>query len=85
MGTHMPYGITQCYLSPDRGNIPDLTPAEAGTQFSDPGGCKVELFGKIDSDSLVWLMTPYLCFYLLFTKTTTAHLTAFWGTAQASC
>jgi len=53
MGTHMPYGITQCYLPPDRGNIPDLTPAEAGTQFSDPGGCKVELFGKIDSDSLV--------------------------------
>ena len=31
----MPYGITQCYLPPDRGNIPALTPAEAGTRFSD--------------------------------------------------
>jgi len=31
-GTHMPYGITQCYLPPDRGDIPALTPAEAGTR-----------------------------------------------------
>jgi len=30
----MPYGITQCYLPPDRGE----NPAEAGTRFSDPGG-----------------------------------------------
>ena len=36
-GTHMPYGITQCYLPPGRGDIPAVTPAEAGTQFSDPG------------------------------------------------
>ena len=34
----MPYGITQCYLIPDRGDIPAITPAEAGTLFSDPGG-----------------------------------------------
>ena len=34
----MPYGITQCYLPPDRGGIPAFTPAEAGTRFSDPGG-----------------------------------------------
>ena len=34
----MPYGITQCYMTPDRGDIPALTPAEAGTLFSDPGG-----------------------------------------------
>ena len=34
----MPRGITQCYLQPDRGEIPALTPAEAGTRFSDPGG-----------------------------------------------
>jgi len=27
---HMPYVITQCYLPP-------VTPAEAGTRFSDPG------------------------------------------------
>jgi len=32
----VPYGITQCYLPPGRGDIPACTPAEAG--FSDPGG-----------------------------------------------
>jgi len=37
-GTHMPYGITQCYLPLGRGDIPAFTPTEAGTQFSDPGG-----------------------------------------------
>jgi len=37
-GTHIPYGITQCYLLPDRGDIPAFTPAEAGTRLSDPGG-----------------------------------------------
>ena len=31
----MPYGITQCYLPPDRGTIPALTPTKAGTRFSD--------------------------------------------------
>ena len=28
----MPHGIAQCYLPPDRGDIPALTPAEAGTR-----------------------------------------------------
>ena len=37
-GTHMPHGITQCYLPPGRGDIPVLTQAEAGTRLSDPGG-----------------------------------------------
>jgi len=37
-GTHMPYRITQCYVPPDRGDIPAVTPAEAGTRLSDPGG-----------------------------------------------
>ena len=32
-GTHMPHGITT-----GRGDIPALTPAEAGTRFIDPGG-----------------------------------------------
>jgi len=43
----MPYGITQCYLSPDRGDIPAFTPAEAGTRLSDPGGMQgwVDLVG----------------------------------------
>jgi len=26
--THMPHGITQCYLPPGRGDIPALTPAK---------------------------------------------------------
>jgi len=34
----VPYGITQCYLPPGRGDIPVFTPAEAGTRFSDHGG-----------------------------------------------
>ena len=37
-GTHMLYRITECYLPPDRGDIPAFTPAEAGTRLSDPGG-----------------------------------------------
>jgi len=46
-GTHVPYGITQCYLPPGRGDIPAFTPAEAGTRFSDPGGMRgcVDLVG----------------------------------------
>jgi len=32
----MPYGTTQCYLPPGRGDIPAFTPAEAGTRLSDP-------------------------------------------------
>jgi len=39
----MPYGITQCCLPPVRGDIPALTPAEAGTRFNPPEGCKAEL------------------------------------------
>ena len=27
-GTHVPYGITQCYLPPGRGDIPAFTPAD---------------------------------------------------------
>ena len=38
MGNRMPYGITQCYLPPGRGDFPPFTPAKAGTRFSDPGG-----------------------------------------------
>ena len=37
-GIHIPYGITQCYVPPGRGDIQAFTPAEAGTRFSDPGG-----------------------------------------------
>ena len=35
----MSYRITQCYLLPDRGDIPAFTQAElAGTRLSDPRG-----------------------------------------------
>ena len=36
-GTRMPYGITRCYLPPDRSDISAFTPAETGTRLSDPG------------------------------------------------
>ena len=51
-GTHMPHGITQCYLPPGRGDIPALTPAEAGTQLSDPGGMQgwVDLVGLLHTE-----------------------------------
>ena len=41
--THRPYGITRCYLPPDRGDIPAFTPAEVGMRLNDAGGCKAEL------------------------------------------
>ena len=40
--SHAAWDHTQCYLPPDRGDIPALTPAEAGTRLSDPEGCKAE-------------------------------------------
>jgi len=48
----MPYRITQCYLPPDRGDIPAFTPAEAGTRLSDPGGMQdwVDLVGLLHTD-----------------------------------
>jgi len=51
-GTHMPYRITQCYLPPGRGDIPALTPAEAGTRLSDLGGMQgwVDLVGMLHTE-----------------------------------
>ena len=51
-GTHMPHGITQCYLPPGRGDIPALTPAEAGTRLSDPEGMQgwVDLVGLLHTE-----------------------------------
>jgi len=48
----MPYGITQCYLPPGRGDIPALTQAEAGTRLSDPGGMQgwVDLVGLLHTE-----------------------------------
>ena len=49
----MPYGITQCYLPPSRGDIPAFTPAKAGTRFSDPEGMQ----GWVDPGG--WLEMVY--------------------------
>ena len=48
----MPYRITQCYLPPDRGDIPAFTPAEAGTLLSNPGGMQgwVDLVGLLHTE-----------------------------------
>ena len=55
-GTDMPYRIAQCYLPPDRGDIPALTPAEAGTRLSDPGGMQ----GWVDLDGWLHIEMVYL-------------------------
>jgi len=50
----MPYGITQYYLPrhPGRGDIPAVTPAEAGTRLSDPKGMQgqVDLVGWLQPE-----------------------------------
>jgi len=48
----MPHRITQCYLPPGRADIPALTPAEAGTRLSDPGGMHgwVDLVGWLHTE-----------------------------------
>jgi len=45
----MPYAITQCYLPPGRGDILAFTPAEDGIRFSDPGGMRVSVLGKLST------------------------------------
>jgi len=42
-GTHMPYGITQCYLPPGKGDIPAFTPAKLVLDSAIPERCKAEL------------------------------------------
>jgi len=47
----MPHGITQCYLPLGRGDIPALTPAEAGTRLSDPGDARLsDLVGLLNTE-----------------------------------
>jgi len=43
MGNHMPYGITQCYLTPCSGDFPAFTTAKAVIDLATPEGCKAEL------------------------------------------
>jgi len=37
-GTHMPYRITQCYLPPDRGDVPAFTPSRSCYSIKRPRG-----------------------------------------------
>ena len=39
----MPYGITQCYLPPGRGEISAFTPAKLVLDLATPEICKAEL------------------------------------------
>ena len=51
----MPYGITQCYLPPGRGDIPAFTAAKAGTRFSDPRGVQ----GWVDTGGWLEMVYPH--------------------------
>jgi len=52
--THMQYTrrITECYLPPDRGDIPAFAPAEASTRLSHPGGMQgwADLVGLLHTE-----------------------------------
>jgi len=48
--TDMPCRITQCYLPPDRGDIPAFTPAEAGIRLSNPRGRQVDRVGLLHTE-----------------------------------
>ena len=51
----MPYGITQCYLPPGRGDIPAFTTAKAATRFSNPGGMQ----GWVDPGGWLEMVYPH--------------------------
>ena len=50
----MPHGITQCYLPPGRGDIPALTPAEAGMKRGVPSttGSSASVGGSDESKAI---------------------------------
>ena len=52
MGSRVPWG-SHCNLPPSRGNIPALTPAEAGTRLSDPRRMQgwVDLVGWLPTET----------------------------------
>jgi len=54
-GIHVPYGITQCYLPPGRGDIPVFTLLiKAGTRFSDPGGMYNDMQRYLNAE--LWIL-----------------------------
>ena len=73
----MPHGITQCYLPPGRGDIPALTPAEAGTRLSDSGMQGwVDLVGRLPLLSTRPAVTPATL------KKAATNFAAWWTEAQ---
>jgi len=42
-GNHMPYGITQCYLSSSSGDFPALPQPKLVLDLAIPEGCKAEV------------------------------------------
>ena len=67
-GTLMPHGITQCYLPPGRGDIPALTPAEAGTRLSDPGGMQGSRRKEVDRQFIGRSIDILVCVVCSFVK-----------------
>jgi len=55
--THVPYGITQCYLPPGRGDIP----IKAGTWFSDPRRMQgwADLVGLVTEQTVVLIVIHF--------------------------
>ena len=64
----MSYHTTQCHLPSSRRDISALTPAEAGTRFSDPGGMQVDLGTAVE----VCSPCPRLHITMAFVINTTA-------------
>jgi len=58
----MPYGITQCYLPPGRGDIPAFTPAKTVLDLATPEGFKAELtYTDNDASQTLLRHSLHLC------------------------
>jgi len=77
----VPYGITQCYLPPGRGDIPVFTPAEAGTLFSDPVGMQ----GRVDLGTAIKVRSPCLRLHITVSFAINTAVGGDIGTVVLSC
>ena len=67
--TRMPCGITQCYLPPDRGDIPAVTPVKFSC-LAIPEGCQAELNSFATKDAVqVCVFFIFLASFLKFLST----------------
>ena len=82
MGTHMPHGITQCYLPPGRGDIPSLTAAKAGTRLSKPACSAVQRHQSLERPILCeifsviypWIQHKTVCANYNYSSVTRNHV-----------